>query len=103
MSKPKLVVSFAFALVPLVATGWWAAKTLWLMAPPAYATQNDRMQGSAPNSGRDRCYCPPPWRGKPRPWPPGRDDKPVRVFATFTEDLERLTDWLEQCGVTTVA
>jgi len=27
----------------------------------------------------------------------------VRVFATFTEDLERLTDWLEQCGVTTVA
>ena len=27
----------------------------------------------------------------------------MRVFATFTEDLERLTDWLEQCGVTTVA
>jgi transposase len=35
--------------------------------------------------------------------PPGRDQNPVRVFATFTEDLERLTDWLEQCGVTTVA
>jgi transposase len=35
--------------------------------------------------------------------PPERDDNPVRVFATFTEDLERLTDWLEQCGVTTVA
>lgn len=35
--------------------------------------------------------------------PPGRDPNPVRVFATFTEDLERLTDWLEQCGVTTVA
>ncbi len=35
--------------------------------------------------------------------PPGRDEKPVRVFATFTEDLERLTDWLVQCGVTTVA
>jgi hypothetical protein len=34
---------------------------------------------------------------------PGRDENPVRVFATFTEDLERLTDWLEQCGVTTVA
>ena len=30
-------------------------------------------------------------------------EKLVRVFATFTEDLERLTDWLEQCGVTTVA
>jgi transposase len=27
----------------------------------------------------------------------------VRVFATFTEDLERLTDWLEQSAVTTVA
>jgi transposase len=38
-----------------------------------------------------------------RPVPPGRDENPVRVFATFTEDLERLTDWLEQCGVTTVA
>jgi hypothetical protein len=35
--------------------------------------------------------------------PPGRDENPVRVFATFTEDLERLTDWLEQCGVTAVA
>ena len=35
--------------------------------------------------------------------PPGRDENPVRVFATFTEDLERLTDWLERCGVTTVA
>ena len=34
--------------------------------------------------------------------PPGRDENPVRVFATFTEDVERLTDWLEQCGVTTV-
>jgi hypothetical protein len=35
--------------------------------------------------------------------PPGPDENPVRVFATFTEDLERLTDWLDQCGVTTVA
>jgi hypothetical protein len=35
--------------------------------------------------------------------PPGRDENPVRVFATFSEDLERLTDWLEQCGLTTVA
>jgi transposase len=35
--------------------------------------------------------------------PSGRDESPVRGFATFTEDLERLTDWLEQCGVTTVA
>ena len=35
--------------------------------------------------------------------PPGRDQHPVQVFATFTEDLERLADWLLQCGVTTVA
>jgi transposase len=35
--------------------------------------------------------------------PPGRDENPVRVFATFTEDLEQLADWLSQCGVTTVA
>jgi transposase len=34
--------------------------------------------------------------------PPGRDENPVRVFATFTEDLQRLTSWLVQCGVTTV-
>jgi transposase len=35
--------------------------------------------------------------------PPGRDSNPVRVFATFTEDLQRLADWLVRCGVTTVA
>jgi transposase len=35
--------------------------------------------------------------------PPERDEHPVQVFATFTEDLERLADWLLQCGVTTVA
>jgi hypothetical protein len=34
---------------------------------------------------------------------PGRDESPVRVFATFTENLEQLADWLAQCGVTTVA
>jgi transposase len=35
--------------------------------------------------------------------PPGRDNIPVRVFASFTEDLQRLVDWLVHCGVTTVA
>jgi len=29
--------------------------------------------------------------------PPGRDKNPVRVFSTFTEELERLADWL--CAV----
>jgi transposase len=34
---------------------------------------------------------------------PGREENPVRVFATFIDDLERSTDWLQQCEVTTVA
>jgi transposase len=35
--------------------------------------------------------------------PPDRDDAPVRGFASFTEDLHRLADWLTACGVETVA
>ena len=35
--------------------------------------------------------------------PPDRDAEPVRVFATFTEDLQRLAAWLRACGITTVA
>src|ERR1035437_7497375 len=35
--------------------------------------------------------------------PPDRDEHPVRVFATFTEDLEKMAKWLVSCGVTTVA
>jgi transposase len=35
--------------------------------------------------------------------PPDRDPEPVRTFQTFTADLESLADWLEQCGVRTVA
>ena len=35
--------------------------------------------------------------------PPDRDPEPVRTFPTFTVDLESLADWLEQCGVRTVA
>jgi hypothetical protein len=31
------------------------------------------------------------------------EGQPVRKFATFTEDLCRLADWLQGCGVTTVA
>ena len=32
-----------------------------------------------------------------------RDQHPVRVFPTFTEDLEKLAEWLVSCGITTVA
>jgi transposase len=35
--------------------------------------------------------------------PPGRDAEAVRVFPTFTADLEALADWLVDCGITTVA
>jgi transposase len=34
---------------------------------------------------------------------PDRDPDPVRRFDCFTADLHRLADWLQQCGVTTVA
>jgi transposase len=35
--------------------------------------------------------------------PPGTGARTVRSFATFTEDLLALRDWLKDCGVTTVA
>jgi len=35
--------------------------------------------------------------------PEGRDEVSVRVFHTFTRDLYALADWLEACGVETVA
>ena len=35
--------------------------------------------------------------------PPDRDEQSVRSFPTFTADLHRLADWLEQCRIETVA
>ncbi len=35
--------------------------------------------------------------------PEGTDEQPVREFSTFTDDLERLAEWLITCGITTVA
>ncbi|KRC15032.1 IS110 family transposase [Acidovorax sp. Root217] len=35
--------------------------------------------------------------------PPDRDDEPVREFASFTGELNRLVDWLDACRVDTVA
>jgi transposase len=35
--------------------------------------------------------------------PPDRDAHPVRVFSTFTEDLEKMAQWLVSCRITTVA
>jgi len=35
--------------------------------------------------------------------PPDRDENPVRVFSTLTEDLQKMAQWLVSCGITTVA
>ena len=35
--------------------------------------------------------------------PSDRDPEPVRAFKTFTPDLNRLADWLQACGIVTVA
>ena len=35
--------------------------------------------------------------------PEDRDERPVRVFKTFTVDLYALADWLQQCSIETVA
>src|SRR5208282_4378316 len=35
--------------------------------------------------------------------PPNLDEEPVRVFGCFTVDLNALADWLQQCGIDTVA
>jgi transposase len=35
--------------------------------------------------------------------PADRDPDPIRMFGTFTQDLNQLADWLQQCGVRTVA
>ena len=34
--------------------------------------------------------------------PPDRDPQPVREIKSFTDDLERLADWLQACGIKTV-
>jgi len=35
--------------------------------------------------------------------PPGRDEESVRCFGCFTSDLHALSDWLQRCGIKTVA
>jgi transposase len=35
--------------------------------------------------------------------PGDRDPEPVRCFETFTVELEKLADWLQKCGIRTVA
>jgi transposase len=35
--------------------------------------------------------------------PEDRDEQPVRRFESFTNDLYRLADWLQACGITSVA
>jgi len=35
--------------------------------------------------------------------PEDRDEQPVRNFRCYTNDLQEMADWLEKCGITTVA
>jgi transposase len=35
--------------------------------------------------------------------PVDRCERPVQAFGTFTEDLEKMADWLAECGIKTVA
>src|SRR6266568_7994366 len=35
--------------------------------------------------------------------PADRNPEPIRMFATFTQDLSELADWLQQCRIRTVA
>src|SRR5881628_3382404 len=68
-------------------------------AAPATAGQIDALPCVHPNAagldiGADEIYaC----------VPSDRDSRPVRAFATFTADLHALADWLEACGIDTVA
>ena len=50
MSKPRLIASLVIALTVLVATGWWAATTFWLVAPMGSPTH---MVGYAYAPGSD--------------------------------------------------
>jgi len=34
--------------------------------------------------------------------PPDRDPQPVRCFATFTGELQKLAGWFQQCGVESI-
>src|SRR3954449_10252033 len=34
---------------------------------------------------------------------PDRDPEPVRTFGTVTDELHRLADWFEKCGIKTIA
>ncbi len=35
--------------------------------------------------------------------PAGRDEQSVRIFGTMTADLEQIVQWLEKCGIETIA
>jgi transposase len=65
-----------------------------LRVPPVGTLQQLNLNAAGLDIGDDEIYA---------AVPEGRDDVSVRVFPTFTADLYRLSDWLQACGVTTVA
>jgi transposase len=69
-------------------------KTGKLQAPKLEALEQINLNAAGLDIGDDEIYT---------AVPEGRDDVSVRVFQTFTADLYALADWLEACGVDTVA
>jgi TonB family protein len=53
MSKRRLIASLVIALAVLVATGWWAVKTFWLIAPAGLPTEHMIGYASASAPGSD--------------------------------------------------
>jgi TonB family protein len=53
MSKRRLIASLVIALAVLVATGWWAVKTFWLIAPAGLPTEVMVGYGSFSGPGSD--------------------------------------------------
>src|SRR5262249_1011427 len=60
--------------------------------------ESSRLAGAASRCGRNRCRSQrDPGCGS------DRDQEPVRSFETFTRDLNSLADWLQACGIRSVA
>jgi len=63
------------------------------------AVQLDILQRLNPNAARLDIGAAEIWACVPA----GRDPQPVRMFPTFSADLNALADWLKACGIETVA
>jgi transposase len=69
-------------------------KTDKVEAPKLEALEQIKLNAAGLDIGDDEIYV---------AVPEGRDEVSVRVFGTFTRDLYALADWLDTCGIDTVA